>query len=412
MKIAMVSVLPTPPPESTNPGARGQHVYVAGLSRALVASGHRVVIYMRRDSENGTAADEERVRWSDGVEAVYIPAGPAKPLPTHELLPVVPQIGQYLVEEWTDDPPDVIHSHSWMSALAAFAGRGRSDIPIVHTFHGLGTVERRYQLVVPNADTTDTTTEAGAGASFGLPTRIRFERAIGRDADQILTTSTDEADELARLGIRSSKVTLVPPGVDTDNFAPEPPTGRHSRPRLLAAGQMLERKGFDTAIAALGGVPNAGLMVAGGPEPDRLPDDPEARRLHDIACRHGVADRVRLLGRVPRQRMPELIRSADALICTPSYQRLGTVPLEAMACGKAVVASPVGGMRDTLVEGATGVFVPPRQHHQLAKAVRALLDEPTLLEGYGLAARDRVEHRHTWPRIADEATRVYADVTS
>src|SRR5690606_9408897 len=101
----------------------------------------------------------------------------------------------------------------------------------------------------------------------------------------------------------------------------------------------------------------------------------EARRLRALAEQVGVADRVDLRGRMGREEVAALLRSADALVCVPWYEPFGIVPLEAMACGVPVVASAVGGMIDTVVDGVTGVHVPPRDPERLAEALTALLDD-------------------------------------
>ena len=123
-------------------------------------------------------------------------------------------------------------------------------------------------------------------------------------------------------------------------------------------GRLVRRKGVDEVIAALRRLPGVELLVAGGPDGSgehsaALHRDPDARRLRQAADAAGVADRVRLLGAVARPDVPALLRSADAVVCVPWYEPFGIVPLEAMACGRPVVASAVGGIQDTgrLVHG-------------------------------------------------------------
>jgi Glycosyltransferase len=283
-----------------------------------------------------------------------------------------------------------------MSGVAALLGVRDTDVPLVHTFHALGVVKRRHH---GRKDTSP-------------PGRIRIERAIAHDADRIIALSFDEAEELARMGARRTRLRIIPAGVDTERFQPSGPTDhRGGLRRILAAGRMVERKGYDAAISALRRVPGAELVIAAGPDPDRLGRDPEYRRLRKLADRQGVADRVEFLGSVEHDRMPALIRSADVVACVPWYEPFGIVPLEAMACGVPVVASAVGGFLDTVVDGATGRHVQPRRPERLATALRELLDDPFRRDGYGVAGLDRVRSRYTWERIAGEVLGVYQDVT-
>jgi len=153
-------------------------------------------------------------------------------------------------------------------------------------------------------------------------------------------------------------------------------------------------------------LPAAELVVAGG----EGGGDPDAARLHECARRAGVADRVHLVGPVARHDVPALLRSADAVVCVPWYEPFGIVPLEAMACGRPVAASAVGGIQDTVVDQVTGVLVPPRRPDALAAVLRDLLGSPTLCTAYGIAGRDRVLARYDWERVAISTTLVYEEV--
>src|SRR5204863_7246289 len=131
--------------------------------------------------------------------------------------------------------------------------------------------------------------------------------------------------------------------------------------------------------------PDAELHIAGGPPAEELDAYPGAQLLRRLAAELGVADRLVLRGRVERTDMPALLSSADVVVCAPWYEPFGIVPLEAMACGVPVVASAVGGMIDTVVDGATGVHVPPRDPDRLAGVLRGLLDDPERRAAFGQA---------------------------
>jgi glycosyltransferase involved in cell wall biosynthesis len=121
----------------------------------------------------------------------------------------------------------------------------------------------------------------------------------------------------------------------------------------------------------------------------------------------GLSDRVIFTGRVDRTEMPALLRSADLVLSTCSYEPSGVTSLEAMACGRPVVAPPTGGHMDAVVDGTTGIIIPPGQPALLAQRIRRLLAHPMLIEAYGVAAADRAKSRYAWDRIAAETTAVY-----
>jgi glycosyltransferase involved in cell wall biosynthesis len=231
-------------------------------------------------------------------------------------------------------------------------------------------------------------------------------------ADAIAATCTDEAFELIRLGADPARLSVVPCGVDVDAFRPdgaaEPRTP--GRARLVCLGRLVERKGLGDVISALPLLQNAELIVVGGPEAAALASDPEARRLLDLARELGVAERVRLRGRVGRDAVPALLRSADAVVCAPWYEPFGIVPLEAMACGVPVVATAVGGMVDSVVHEVTGLHVPPRNPPALAAALATLLDDAPLRDELGAAGVERVRARYTWAHVAAATLEVYAGV--
>jgi glycosyltransferase involved in cell wall biosynthesis len=203
---------------------------------------------------------------------------------------------------------------------------------------------------------------------------------------------------------------MVPCGVDLELFQPEGPAEPRpsGRARLLVVSRLVERKGIGDVVAAMARLPEAELVVAGGPPATELTGDPEARRLTALAERLGVAGRVRLLGRVGRADLPALYRSADLVVNVPWYEPFGIVPLEAMACGVPVVASAVGGLVDTVVDGVTGVHVPPRRPRQLAAAVAGLLADPEVRATLGSAGARRARRRYGWDRIARSTLEVYA----
>jgi D-inositol-3-phosphate glycosyltransferase len=390
MKVAMVSEHASPLAVLGGADAGGQNVHVAALSAALARRGAEVVVHTRRDDPDLPA----RVEAAPGVTVEHVDAGPAEPIPKDDLLPHMDEFAGLLRRSFRADPPDVVHAHFWMSGRAALAAARPLGIPVVQTFHALGVVKRRHQ----------------GAKDTSPPTRLREEATVAREADRIVATCSDEVFELVRLGADLRRVAVVPCGVDLELFQPEGPAEPRpsGRARLLVVSRLVERKGIGDVVAAMARLPEAELVVAGGPPAAELTGDPEARRLTALAERLGVAGRVRLLGRVGRADLPALYRSADLVVNVPWYEPFGIVPLEAMACGVPVVASAVGGLVDTVVDGVTGVHVPPRRPRQLAAAVAGLLADPEVCATLGSAGARRARRRYGWDRIARSTLEVYA----
>ncbi|MDD7941848.1 glycosyltransferase [Actinomycetospora lutea] len=403
MRIAMVSEHASPLAASSGLGgadAGGQNVAVRALALALADAGHEIVVHTRR----ADPAVPRRVAMAPGVTVDHVDAGPARELPKDDLVDHMDAFSADLAACWRDETPDVVHAHFWMSGLAALPAARALGVPIVQTFHALGSVKRRHQ-----------------GADDTSPARrVAVESDLGASVDRVLATCHDEVDELVALGVPAERTTVVPCGVDVAHFTPGDAafaaTGRRKADgvfRIASVSRLVPRKGVDTVISALARLPgDAELVVAGGPRPEGLDDDPEVARLRALARAVGVADRVHFLGAVGHDALPALYRSADAVACVPTYEPFGLVPLEAMACGRPVVAAAVGGLADTVVDGVTGHHVPAGDPGAVAAALERLRADPRRARRFGRAGRRRAETEYGWDRVAAAHERVYGEVAS
>jgi len=214
------------------------------------------------------------------------------------------------------------------------------------------------------------------------------------------------------IGAEPEKLSVIPCGVDLDLFRPDGPceARRRGRRRLVVVSRLVERKGIGNVIEALPAVPDTELIIAGGAPATEFDADPEVRRLRRLAELHGVSDRVTLRGQVNRDDLPALLRSADIVVCVPWYEPFGIVPLEAMACGVPVVASAVGGLLDTVVDGRTGVHVPPRCPALLGPVLARLLDDADRRRKMGAAGARRARAHYGWPTVAGATLDTYASL--
>jgi glycosyltransferase involved in cell wall biosynthesis len=389
MRVALVSEHADPRAALGGADAGGQNVHVAALAAGLAELDHEVTVYTRRDTPGGPS----RVEVAAGYVVERVTAGPPSEVPKDDLLPHMPEFGARLRAHWESNPVDVVHAHFWMSGLAALQASRGTGVPVLQTFHALGSVKRREQ---GHADTSPRS-------------RIDHERRLCRDVDGVIATCTDEVAELRALGLPPGRATVIPCGVDVSRFTPGPvPPGPRPH-RLLSIGRLVERKGVATVIEALTELPDAELVVAGGPPVDALEADPEVQRLRRLAARRGVADRVTFVGSVASDDVPRLMRESDVVVTVPWYEPFGIVPLEAMACARPVVGSAVGGLLDTVVPGLTGELVGPRRPGELAAVLRDLLDDPARQEAYGAAGRRRAVELYDWRQVVARTDTVYEE---
>jgi len=392
MRVAMVSDHASPLAVLGGVDAGGQNVHVAALATALAKRGTDVTVYTRRDDPSLPS----RVSMAPRLVVEHVDAGPAEPIPKDDIYPYVGQLANGLRRAWATRRPDVVHAHFWMSGLASLAATQPLRIPVLQTFHALGVVKRRHQ----------------GGKDTSPPARIEHEVAIARRVDQVIATCSDEVFELVRMGADRHRISIVPCGVDLGTFRPDGPAEprQHGRHRLVVVSRLVERKGIGDVILAMRHLPDTELVIAGGPSPEALDRDPEGHRLLNLARQAGVRDRIDFRGGLARADVPPLIRSADVVVSVPWYEPFGIVPVEAMACGVPVAGSAVGGLIDTIVDGETGLHVPPRDPDRLAAVLRTLIDDATLRRRLGDAGARRAAARYGNDQVAAATLACYRRV--
>jgi glycosyltransferase involved in cell wall biosynthesis len=220
------------------------------------------------------------------------------------------------------------------------------------------------------------------GTDVELARRARpLARSVVRRARLVICASKALAAEARMLGAR--EVRVIPSGVDIPTDV-EPEA---SPPEVLYVGRLSEEKGVLDLVAAADGMK---LIVAGdGPLRDRVPG---------------------ALGFVPHHELSPLYARAAVIACPSRREGFGVACAEAMAHGRPVVASAVGGLLDQVVDGETGLLVPPGEPERLRAALRRLLDDADLRQRFGAAARDRAEKELSWDRVTAATVGAYRDV--
>lgn len=364
----------------------GQQLQPQSLATALARHGHRVTLYTRSER-----ASYPRTAILGGVPVEHVSAGPAEALSEDEAARYTPQFAAALAGRLRLRPPDVVHAFSWTSGLAALAAVRGTGVPVVQTFGSLGSAERR----------------AGRGGTISA-SRLRLEAAIARSAAVVLASSADEAAELRSRVAPRSLVRVIPAGVDTESFSPDGDRdGRDGRPRLIAIAAPGQERSLATVLCAVAQLAGTELVIVGGPDGRHLPRTGAYRELARLATDLGVRGRVTFAGQVTQARLATLLRSADVLVSASPYEPSGLAAIQAMACGTPAIVSAVGGQRDAVIDGTTGLLVPPLRADVLAHRLRRLLATPALLQAYGIAAADRANSRYAWQRIAAETAAAY-----
>ena len=402
-RVALVSEHASPAATLGGVDCGGQNVYVAQLALHLARRGAAVDVFTRRDR-----ADQPEVqRWAPGVRIVHAPAGPATVICKEALLPYMDEFARFVIDFAVDDGVryDVAHANFWMSGLVALAMRQTLGVPTVVTFHALGRVRRRHQ----------------GDADRSPPERVTLEQRIVDEADGIVAECPEDTQDLLTLyGADTSRMCLIPCGVDRTCFHPIPkPKARRALgltsdgPCLLQLGRMVARKGVDDAIRATAlvrhehGIPARLLVVGGDTEDPRTQPTPELERLGQVARDANVSDAVTFVGRRGGDALRLYYSAADAFITLPWYEPFGITALESMACGTPVVGSRVGGLKYTIRDGETGFLVPPRDPAMAAERLAVLCAQTDVRASFAAKALRDVRERFSWDDVTSLMIALY-----
>jgi glycosyltransferase involved in cell wall biosynthesis len=233
-------------------------------------------------------------------------------------------------------------------------------------------------------------------------------RALSAGVGRYIAVSRDVATELVgRFRWPAGKVEVVYNAVQLERFeAPRSPTlraelaGERERPVVLTSARLDEQKGHQVLFRAATEIPDAVFALAG--------EGPERASLEALAAELGIADRVLFLGQ--RSDIPELLAASDVFALPSLYEGSSLALLEAMAAGRALVSSAIGGTDELIDDGESGLLVPPGDAAALAAALRRLLSDEALRASLAHRARQRVERDFTRDAMARRVEGIYEEL--
>ncbi len=411
MRVAMLSYHTCPLAILGGKDTGGMNVYVRELTRHLGRLGVHVDVYTRSQDEHVPHIIHDL---GYGNRVVHVPSGPELPLPREELADHLPGFVKWVINFAKEKNLnyDLIHSHYWMSGLAARDLKKTWDIPIVHMFHTLGLMKNKI---------------AGEGEYEGNY-RIHGELEVMKIVDKVIASTLDELSQIQWLyKVKTENITVVPPGVDLNHFYPIPKDEAREYIEaeindrlLLFVGRIEPLKGIDTLLQALARMKQTGVLdrheiclpVIGG---DASVSDEqmtvEMSRLQSMREELGLDDFVKFLGKKSQASLPYYYSAADILVMPSHYESFGLVALEAMACGTPVVASQVGGLNHLIEDGETGFLVPNQDSEALAEKLTILLDDHILHQRMGQKAVERAK-QYAWDIIAPQILDVYNKIVT
>ncbi len=361
LRIAMLSIHSNPIGELGTNDTGGMSVYIRELARELGRRGHLIDIYTRlRNGRHQPVID-----LFENVRLVHIGIPNNGNLSRLALYPYLSDFFKSMEDFRFHEgiEYDLIHSHYWLSGRLGSWAQEHWDRPHLVMFHTLGEVKNRTAVGRPEPEL-----------------RIAAEKELVKTCHRILAPTEQEKDSLVRYyGVCEEKIGVVPCGVNLDLFQPQEKQVTRRQLGfdqddiiLLYVGRFEPLKGIDRLLEAIPHLNNhqrIRLVLVGGDGDEA----PESQFLQQKVIDLGIEDKVLFAGRIEQKYLPPYYSSADVLVISSHYESFGLVGLEALACGRPVVSTPVGAMKHLIQQSQAGHVVSDTLPRSLAKGIQSII---------------------------------------
>lgn len=398
-KLAFLSIHSSPFSQPGIGDTGGMSIYIRELSKQLVKFGCSVDIFTRC---NDPQLPEFEVITSR-LRIINIQAGKPEAVDKLLIYSYVPDLACQIANYCRQNELhyDIIFSHYWISGICGLYLKTWWQIPHLIMFHTLGAVKNAIGIGEDEPDL-----------------RIEEEKLLTRECDRIIASTRKELDFLnLYYGTNSEKVSIVPCGVNMDLFKPmEKAMARklaginNAEDRLvLFAGRIERLKGLDQLIKAIALLRNKHLrLLVVGEDGNRRG---EVDHLKSLATQLGIADLVSFPGLIEYEKLPLYYNAADVCVFPSYYESFGLVPLESLACGTPVVATPVGNLPKIIIPDLNGYVVPDNSAENLAVKINQIISHPHDWSKKQFLIRESVLE-YNWNHIARSLLRIFDNISS
>jgi len=395
VKVALISVHGDPALQAGGKDAGGMNIYIREVAQRLKSEGIEVDIFTREHNRQEELEDEFKV-----LNIIYINAGD----PSIDKTGIFSYLDKFVegvlnYSSRQNQPYELIYAHYWLSGVVAIELKNAWNVPIITSFHTMQGIKR--ETFPFNKDNQE---------------REKQERIISLQSDSIIAWSLHEKKFIEQnFGVKSSKISVIPPGVDLDLFHPiniqEARRKIHMQEdvrTILYVGRIERLKGLDMLLKALSQIQHKDtfLYVIGGTN-----NTEEVNRLKKICIDLNLNEKVHFIGSISRAQLKYYYNSADLYVLPSYYESFGLSVLEAAACGKPTIASKVGGLPSIIRDNETGFLLEQRSLGSLIKKIEILLNDKELSDTMGRAARKQAE-KLNWGIAVNQLKNLFDKLTS
>jgi D-inositol-3-phosphate glycosyltransferase len=399
-RIAQLMVHTSPLEQAGRGDAGGMNIYVIETAKKLAEQGVAVDIFTRAEKDGL----EELVELAPGVEVHHLEAGPVSKLSKEELPAHTGALMSAFLRHQLGKPHnyyDIVHSHYWISGQLGWMISERTGVPLVHNMH---TTAKVKNLSLAEGDVREP-----------LIRELGEQQIVDNASALIANTDAEAASLVSLYGAKPSKVHVVAPGVDLNEFN-EGVRPNKDKLTVSFVGRIQPHKGPEVLVRAAAEVLALSPQLRSKLDIAIMGDNSgaghnELEKLKNLAKFLKIEDVVRFVPPVKRSELADWYRASD-LVCMPSYsESFGLVALEAQACGTPVVASAVGGLRTAVADGISGVLVDGHDPKAWGSVISRLLLDPKRRELMSFGALQHAKN-FSWSATAKQTLDIYEEITN
>ena len=370
--------------------AGGQNNYVRQLALSLEEIGYAVDVVTHWCLEDAPQIEN----FGKASRVIRLEAGKKGFVDKNELFNLLPIFYEEMKQNIDISQYELLHTHYWLSGVLGLQIKKDFQLPWFHTNHSLGIAKQ-------------------LGTGFKDNRRLFYEDKILSEVDQIIATTPNEKQLILDTVTNPATINVVPIGVaETYHHLYEKPYefGNY----FLFVGRLEETKGIFVLLQSFRELvekkkisKDIKLLIAGGTKSNvdvknLYPNDPKLRQ-----AIKGLENRIKFLGPKNEKELATLFKNAVATVVPSYYESFGMVAAEAQACGCPVIASKVGGLKDIVIPGKTGLHVTKGNISKLAESMYLLLSKPQIVQELKNNARKFAQREFKWQHIAKKIKHLY-----